>query len=240
MTNAFALQHVDPIKLNDEQLVSLAREGNEAGYRYIMQRYNRRLYRTARGILGDDAEAEDVVQEAYVRAFEHLASFRGDSGFGTWLTRIAINEALGRKKKRQRSVELSFLDESPGQTESRVIPFPGKDPDSNPEADFGNREMRRLLERAVDALPEAFRIVFVLREMEQLSVDETAQQLDIKPETVKTRLHRARRLMRADLEKQFGSGIQEAYAFDGWRCERLTSTVLHHLKAAGFLKPKQY
>jgi RNA polymerase sigma-70 factor (ECF subfamily) len=226
------LQHVQPAKFSDEQLVNLARQGDVTVYRYIMQRYNRKLYRTARGILGDDAEAEDVVQEAYVRAFQHLASFRGDSAFGTWLTRITINEALGRKKKRQTTVDLSYLDEPAGQTESRVIPFPGSDPNSNPESDVGKREIRRLIERAVDALPEAFRIVFVLREMEQMSVEETARQLDLKPETVKTRLHRARRLLRADLKEQFGSGVQEAYAFDGWRCERLTAKVLHRLRVS--------
>jgi RNA polymerase sigma-70 factor (ECF subfamily) len=120
-----------------------------------------------------------------------------------------------------------------------VIPFPGNDPNSDPESDVGKREMRRLIEHAVDALPEAFRIVFVLREMEQMSVEETARQLDLKPETVKTRLHRARRLLRADLENQFGSGVQEAYAFDGWRCERLTAKVLHRLESAKLLGSTQ-
>src|SRR5687768_12982789 len=157
MTNALAVQPLEPSRLSDEQLVVLARRGEHAGYRYLMQRYNRKLYRTARGILGNDAEAEDVVQEAYVRAFQHLASFRGDSAFGTWLTRIAINEALGRKRRRQTTVELSYLDEAAGQTESRVIPFPGHDAYSNPESEFGKRELRRLIERAVDALPQPFR-----------------------------------------------------------------------------------
>jgi RNA polymerase sigma-70 factor (ECF subfamily) len=235
MTNALALQPFEPSRLSDEQLVVLARRGEHAGYRYLMQRYNRKLYRTARGILGDDSEAEDVVQEAYVRAFRHLASFRGDSAFGTWLTRIAINEALGRKRKRPATVELSHLDALSGQAEPRVILFPGANPNGNPEADVGTREMRRLLERAVDALPEAFRIVFVLREIEQMSVEETARHLDLKPQTVKTRLHRARRLLRSALEKQFGSALQEAYAFDGWRCERLTNTVLRRLEDANVI-----
>jgi RNA polymerase sigma-70 factor (ECF subfamily) len=231
MTNAPALQAEQTRELSDEQLLDLARRGEQTGYRHIMQRYNRRLYRTARSILGDHAEAEDAVQETYVRAFQHLASFRGDSGLGTWLTRITINEALGRKRKQKATVELSHLERAETQGEARVIPFPGIS-ETNPEAEVGNREMRRLIERAVDALPEVFRVVFVLREIEQMSVEETARQLDLKPETVKTRLYRARRLLRADLEQQFGSGLREAYAFEGWRCERLTNRVLAILESA--------
>jgi RNA polymerase sigma-70 factor, ECF subfamily len=226
MSNAPGLQAVHSKELSDEQLLDLARRGEQKGYRQIMQRYNRRLYRTARGILGDDAEAEDAVQESYLRAFQHLANFRGDSGLGTWLTRITINEALGRKRKQKITVELSKTQE-----ESRVIPFPGMSL-GNLEAEVGNREMRRLIERAIDSLPDAFRVVFVLREIEQMSVEQTARHLDLKPETVKTRLHRARRLLRTDLEKQFGSGLREAYAFDGWRCDRLTNRVLSVIQPA--------
>jgi RNA polymerase sigma-70 factor (ECF subfamily) len=229
MTNAPVLRTAQPRELTDEQLLELAHRGEQAGYRHIMQRYNRRLYRTARGILGDDAEAEDVVQEAYIRAFQHLEEFRGEAAFATWLTRITINEALGRKRKQRVTVELSYL-ENPASQESRVIPIPGMS-EGNLEVEAGNREMRRLIEKAVDALPESFRIVFVLREIEQMTVEETARQLALKPETVRTRLHRARRLLRADLEKQFGSGLQEAYAFDGRRCERLTNRVLVLLKS---------
>jgi len=217
---------VDYEKLDDSRLVALARSGKPAVFRTIMQRHNRRLYRVARGVLGDESEAEDVVQETYVKAFESLAQFRGDSSLSTWLTRIAINEALGRKRKRRPMADLASLDMADEQGEMRVLMFPGARLDSNPEANAGRAEIRRLLEHAVDDLPEAFRIVFVMREVEQMSVEETAAQLGIRAETVKTRLHRARRLLREALEAKLGSALQDTYAFDGERCERMTQAVL--------------
>jgi RNA polymerase sigma-70 factor (ECF subfamily) len=221
--------------LDDARLVELSRAGDPGGFRTIMQRHNRRLYRIARGVLGDDAEAEDVVQESYMRAFQNLAAFRGDSSLATWLTRIAINEALGRKRKRRPMIDLSNLDMIDDQGETRVLIFPGVRGGDNPEADATRAEIRRLLERAVDDLPEPFRLVFVMREIEQMSVEETAAQLDILPETVKTRLHRARRLLRDALQEKLGSVLQDAYAFDGERCERMTRTVLCR---AGLAEPK--
>jgi RNA polymerase sigma-70 factor (ECF subfamily) len=218
---------VDYEKLDDNALAQLARSGERAVFRTIMQRHNRRLYRVARGILGTDAEAEDVVQETYVKAFENVMRFRGDSAFATWLTRIAINEALGRKRKRRPTTDLDTLDTLDVQNDPRVLIFPGLD--GNPEANASRAEIRRLLERAVDDLPEAFRIVFVMRDIEQMSVEETASQLGIQPETVKTRLHRARRLLREALQQKLGSALQDTYAFDGKRCERTTRTVLRRL-----------
>jgi RNA polymerase sigma-70 factor (ECF subfamily) len=215
-------------KLDDEGLVELARAGEQAAFRIITQRFNRRLYRVARGILGDDGEAEDVVQETYLRAFNHLAGFRGESRLATWLTRIAINEALGRKRKRRPMVDVDNLDVLEGQGEARVLIFPGARA-GNPETDASRSEVRRLLERAVDALPEPFRIVFVMREIEELSVEETASHLQIRPETVKTRLHRARGLLREALEQQLGSVLRDTYSFDGERCARMTRTVLLRL-----------
>src|SRR5262245_46975764 len=219
-------------ELRDDELVELARAGDASVFRAILQRHNRRLYRVARGVLGDDAEAEDVVQETYVKAFENLVLFRGESSLATWLTRIAINEALGRKRKRRPTTDLSDLDMIDEQGEARVLTFPGVRMDSNPEANARRSEIRALLERAVDDLPEAFRIVFVMREVEQMSVAETASQLGIQPETVKTRLHRARRLLREALEEKLGSVLQDTYAFDGERCERMTNAVLRRLGAA--------
>jgi RNA polymerase sigma-70 factor (ECF subfamily) len=215
-------------KLDDDGLVGLARAGQAAAFRAITQRFNRRLYRVARGILGDDAEAEDVVQEAYLRAFNNLAGFRGDSSFATWLTRIAINEALGRKRRRRPTLDLEALDMVNEQEEARVLIFPAARL-GDPEADASRSEVRRLLERAIDGLPEAFRVVFVLREIEELSVEETASQLQILPQTVKTRLHRARRMLREALEQKLGSALQDTFAFDGKRCERMTQAVLHRL-----------
>ena len=208
-------------------LVSEAREGRPSAFRGIMKRYNQRLYRTARGILGDDMEAEDAVQETYLRAFAHLADFRGESSFATWLTRIAINEALGRKRKRRPTVGLDAVDlDKPG--EARLILFPGLA--ANPEIETGRSEMRNILDRLIDDLPERFRVVFVLREIEQLTVEETATQLGIKAETVRSRLYRARQSLRLALERTLGSTIAEAYRFDGWRCERLTDAVLRRLQ----------
>jgi RNA polymerase sigma-70 factor (ECF subfamily) len=219
-------------KLDDGELAELARAGQAAGFRVITQRYNRRLYRVARGILGDDAEAEDVVQETYLRAFNSLAGFRGESSLATWLTRIAINEALGRKRKRRPTVDLDELDLLDEQEEARVLIFPGPRGSGNPEADASRSEVRRLLERAIDGLPESFRIVFVMRMIEELSVEETASQLQIPAETVKTRLHRARRLLRESLEEKLGSALQDTYSFDGQRCERMTQVVLRRFEMA--------
>lgn len=219
-------------RLEEVELVELAQGGDPLAFRAIMQRHNRRVYRVARGILGDDSEAEDVVQETYVRAFRNLSGFRGESTLATWLTRIAINEALGRKRKRRPMVELSRLDATDERGEVRVLFLAGFSSGTNPEADASRAEVRRLLEAAVDDLPEAFRAVFVMREIEQMSVAETAQQLQILPETVKTRLHRARRLLRRALQEKLGSALQDAYPFDGARCERVTQAVLKRLGVA--------
>ena len=216
-------------ELDDSQLVELAKSGNATVFRTIMQRHNRRLYRVARGILGHDADTEDVVQETYVRAFENLALFRGESTLSTWLTRIAINEALGKKRKRRPIADLSTLDMLDEQGEVRVLIFPGANVNSNPETETSRAELRCLLERAIDELPDAFRIVFVMREIEQMNVAETASQLDIPPETVKTRLHRARRHLREALQERLGSALQDTYAFDGERCDRMTEAVLRRL-----------
>jgi RNA polymerase sigma-70 factor (ECF subfamily) len=216
-------------KKDDNELVEVARSGDAAVFRTIMQRHNRRLYRVARGILGDDVDTEDVVQETYVKAFENLAGFRGESSLATWLTRIAINEALGRKRKRRPTADLRKVDMLDEQGEVRVLIFPGTRIDSNPESEASRGEIRRLLERAVDDLPDSFRIVFVMREIEQMNVEETASQLDIPPETVKTRLHRARRMLREALQEKLGSSLQDTYAFDGERCERMTHAVLQRM-----------
>jgi RNA polymerase sigma-70 factor (ECF subfamily) len=229
--NAHAVDHA---AMDDVGLVEHARNGDVAAFRTIMQRHNRRLYRVARGVLGDDSEAEDVVQEAFVRGFRSLGSFRGESSLATWFTRIALNEALGRRRQRRPMVDLDDLDRLDEHREARVLIFPGARLDGDPEVETFRAEIRRLLEHAVDALPESFRIVFVMREIEQMSVDETATQLGLRPETVKTRLHRARRLLRKSLSAKLGSAFRDTYAFDGLRCERTTEAVLRRL---GMLAP---
>jgi RNA polymerase sigma-70 factor (ECF subfamily) len=216
--------------LDDRALVALALQRDEAAIRLIMQRHNRRLYRVARSVLGDDAEAEDVVQEAYVRAFTHMDSFRGEARLSTWLTRIALNEALGRLRQRRPTTELHEIDAMDEQGEARVIFLPSARQD-NPEASVARAEVRRLLERAVDQLPVPFRSVFVMRDIEEMSVEETASQLGLRPETVKTRLHRARRLLRQALNETLASGLADAFPFAGTRCVRMTDAVLDRLGA---------
>ena len=192
-----------------------------------MQANNRRLYRLARGILRNDSEAEDVVQETYVRAFTHLESFRGDSSLATWLARIAMNEALGRLRRQRPSVDLDAL--APGALEAQIIQFPLSAPSEDPEKSMAQREIQHVVEHAIDELPEAFRIVFITRVIEGMNVEETADILGLKPETVKTRLHRARTMLRDNVEKKIGPVVMEAFPFAGKRCERLTDAVLKRL-----------
>jgi RNA polymerase sigma-70 factor (ECF subfamily) len=208
--------------LPDAALVNLARAGDEAAVRTLVRRHNRRLFRVARGVLRDDAEAEDVVQETYVRAFTRLDRFRGEAELPTWLTRIALNEALGRLRKRRPGADLSALDAG----EERAILFPMSPAPAGPEGEAGRAQARAVLEQAVDALPEAFRLVFVLRDMEGMSIEETAAALSIRPETVKTRLHRARRMLRRSIERMLSAGFADIFPFDGERCVRMADRVV--------------
>jgi RNA polymerase sigma-70 factor, ECF subfamily len=223
-------------ELNDEALVDRARNRDGAAVRLIMQRHNRRLFRAARSILHDDAEAEDVVQEAYFRAFTHLAGFRGEAQLSTWLTRIAVNEALGRLRRRRLTVGLKDIDAINDQGEARVIYLPSARQDGDPEAAAARAEVRRMLERAVDELPSSFRTVFVLRDIEEMSIEETAAHLGLRPETVKTRLHRARRLLRQSLDRTLSSAVSDVFPCAGARCTRITEAVLERL---GLSEPPQ-
>jgi RNA polymerase sigma-70 factor (ECF subfamily) len=202
---------------------SLARD--ELAFRAIMLRHNRKLYRIARGIVRNDADAEEVVQEAYVRAFMHLQEFRGDSSLATWLSRITINEALGRLRRKRSRPEVQ-AEES--RLEAQIIPFP-QTANDDPEKTMAQRQILQLVEQATDKLPENFRLVFIARVIEGMSVEETAEILGIPPETVKTRLHRARRLVREQLDRQIGPVLMDAFPFAGRRCERVTQAVLLRL-----------
>jgi RNA polymerase sigma-70 factor, ECF subfamily len=221
----------------DTELVDLVRGGDGHAFRAIMQRYNQRLYRVARGIVRDEAEAEDVVQEAYVRAFAALRDFRGDSGLATWLTRIVMNEAFGRMRRRRPTEELESLDRAIEQGDTRVIMLPGIQANANPEAAAARAEVRRLLEHAIDELPESFRLVFLMRDVEELSIEETAANLDIRPETVKTRLHRARRLLRKGLDAKLATVLKDTFPFQGARCARITDAVMARLGFANDSSP---
>ncbi len=218
------------LTLAEPELVSFARAGDREAFRAIMTRCNQRLFRIARAVVRDEAEAEDVLQESYTRAFSAIAGFRGEAGVATWLTRIVLNEAHGRLRRRKDMVDLDVLEAAQGS--AQVLNFPGAAKSENPEADAARAQIRRLLERAVDALPEPFRLVFILREVEELSVEETARHLGLKVETVKTRLHRARRRLREALDAQLADVMVGAYPFLGARCERITQKVLARIGSA--------
>ncbi|MDX1060922.1 RNA polymerase sigma factor [Sinorhizobium medicae] len=195
-----------------------------ARLRAIMQAHNRKLYRIARSILRNDSDAEDVLQEAYVRAFTRFQDFRGDAAITTWLARIVINEALGRLRKRRRQMKLaSDMRQS---QEAEIIAFPLNSGISDPEKTMAQRQ---ILDLVADDLPDAYRTVFVLRVIEGLSNEETTALLGLKPETARTRLHRARRLLKEQLERQIGPVLLDAFPFAGMRCERLTEAVFARL-----------
>jgi RNA polymerase sigma factor (sigma-70 family) len=222
-----AVHALDYAGLPEADLVAKAKAGDREAFRAIMTRCNQRLFRIARAVVRDEAEAEDVLQEAYVRAFAAIAGFRGEAGIATWLTRIVLNEAHGRLRRRRTMVELDELETA--QTGAQVLDFPGMARSDDPEADAARAQIRRILERAVDALPEPFRLVFILRDVEGLSVEETAGHLDLKVETVKTRLHRARRRLREALDAQLADVMVGAYPFLGARCERISDAVLQRM-----------
>jgi RNA polymerase sigma-70 factor (ECF subfamily) len=211
---------------SDLDLVSRAQARDADAFRLIMRMHNQKLYRLARSIVRNDSEAEDIVQETYVTAFAHLASFRGEASLATWLSRIAINEALGRLRRRRRAAEI-VPSEPAG--DAQIIPFPLAASSDDPERSMAQRQILKLVEQATDALPDAYRTVFVARVIEGLSIGETADLLGIKPQTVKTRLHRARDLVRKQLDERIGPIMLDAFPFAGRRCERLTSAVMIRL-----------
>ncbi|EPE94844.1 RNA polymerase sigma factor protein (plasmid) [Rhizobium grahamii CCGE 502] len=211
---------------SDPELLALVRAGQPFAFRLIMRRYNRRLYRIARGIVRDDSLAEDVLQEAYLLAFRHLDDFNGKSTFSTWLTRIVMNEALGRLRKAGRTPEVHLGEEGlPG----RVLDFPSGAALDNPEITMAQRQILKLVEAATDELPEEFRIVFIARVIEEMTVEETAELLSLKPETVRSRLHRARAVIRGKLDRMIGPIAVDAFPFAGWQCEQLTERIMRQL-----------
>lgn len=222
---------VSDVGFDEMDLVSRALARDREAFRIIMRRNNQRLYRIARGVVRDDAEAEDVVQEAYMRAFSHLDAFRGASSLSTWLSRITINEALGRLRRKRRAEGAGLM--SAGSIEAEIIRFPLNPDDIDPERAMAQRQILNLVEQATDNLPEAFRTVFVARVIEGMSMEETAEVLGLRPQTVKTRLHRARALLRKELDAKIGPILLDAFPFAGRRCDRLTGAVLRRLDFPG-------
>lgn len=208
-----------PSALSDEQVVERVLAGDISLFEILMRRYNQRLFRVARGILTDDAEAEDVMQEAYVRAFRELATFRGEARFSTWLTRIACHEALARARKRRRLVPIA----GGGPPEEPPAKAPG------PERELENRELQTVLREAVEVLPDPLRSVFCLREVEGLSTGQTADLLGLTEENVRVRLHRAKRSLRQRLDQRIGREVRRLYLYDGSRCDRMVEGVFSRL-----------
>ena len=215
---------------DDIVLVERARANDEAAIGALVRRHNQRLFRVARAILHSDAEAEDVVQAAYVNAFTHLASFRGEARLTTWLTRITVNEATERLRRTRQTTEIDRIDIEMQQS-AQILQFPSIQPQLDPEAEMSRQEIRHLLEQAIDTLSPDFRAVFVLRDVEGMNVEETAAALQIKSETVRTRLHRARRLMRAAIEKNLAGAFASVFPFDGARCANMADRVVAKLEA---------
>jgi RNA polymerase sigma-70 factor, ECF subfamily len=207
--------------LSDEAIVARVRSGELHLYEILMRRYNQRLFRIARSVLADGAEAEDVTQEAWVRAYEHLERFEGRARFATWVTKIALHDALARRRRRRRLVELDPAAERTPEQGSRAP--------RSPEQETLMSELRNALESAVDALPETLRTAFVLRDVEGLSTADVSVVLEISETALKVRLHRARRALRRDLELRAGEAAATLWQFAGLRCDRTVAAVLQRV-----------
>jgi len=211
--------------LSDGEIVRRVIAGETGLFEMILRRYNQRLFRVARSIIGEDSEAEDIVQEAYVRAFQSLRQFEGRALFSTWLTKIAVYEATARRRKQRR---LSLVD--PGSNaEFDAMAAPSHRPDASDAA--SQNELHSVLARAVDALPAALRVVFTMRMVEQLSMEEVAECLGLSTANVKTRLHRARTQLQSWIDQQIGEESRRLYMFDGARCDRIVANVMSRLAA---------
>jgi RNA polymerase sigma-70 factor (ECF subfamily) len=220
MVSARALEQGNT--LTDEQVVADVLDGHTALFEVLMRRYNERVYRVVRAILRADEEAEDVMQQVYVNAYAHLRQFSGDAKFSTWLTRIAINEALARVRTRRR---YEPLDEEPSNVESLMTRSAPRDP----ERQAFSGELRALLESAIDELPDGGREVFMLREVEGLSTADVAEVLSVSEDVVKTRLSRARRELRRTLLERTGASTPDAFRFYRPRCDRVVESVLSRI-----------
>lgn len=221
-------------RTHDAELTPRAAKGDERAFEQIMRLHNRLLYRTARSILKTDADAEDAVQEAYLRAWRGLSKFRADAKLSTWLVRIVINEALGRL--RRRSAQIISLGPAMEPIEPQAESL-DEDPDRQPEPAVMRAELRRLMEARIDQLPDAFRTVFVLRAVEEMSVEEVSTTLKLPEATVRTRFFRARTLLREGLSRDADYALADTFSFDGERCDRIVARVLARIAADGSVSP---
>jgi RNA polymerase sigma-70 factor (ECF subfamily) len=213
---------VDP---TDSELLRLSRAGDAAAFDKLIRRHDRRLYRIARSVLVDDQEAEDVIQETFVKAFKALSGFRGSAKLSTWLTRITLNEAIRGRRRRRSLVQLEALQGR----DQQLSPAPATAPEQDPEHRTAQHQIRKVLERAIDDLPDGLRTVFVMRDVEELSTAETARNLRSREATVKTRLHRARRMLREFLGEEVRASLKDVFPFEKQRCDRLVERLLSQL-----------
>jgi len=221
---------------DDPQLVARIAGGDQMAFESLMRKYNGKLFRVARAILKDDSDAEDVLQDAYIDAYRHIQDFRGDSQVGTWLTRIVINQALMRlRKEKRRSVIVPFRSVRTSDAERPEANVADETTES-PSSRVLRAEIRRILERRIDELPLSFRTVFVMREVEEMSVQETAECLGISPATVRTRLFRARALLRESLARELDIAAVDVFGFAGARCDRIVAAVLARMSSEPALK----
>ena len=200
--------------MTDAEIVERVRAGETALFEILMRRHNQRIYRVARAVIKDEADTEDVMQQAYINAFTHLSQFQDRSQFSTWLTRITVHEALARRRK--------WKPEETSEDVMETLTSPQPDPERQAYA----AELRRVLEAAVDSLPETYRLVFMLRDIEGLSTSETAAGLELGDEAVKTRLHRARAMVRSAITERIGASTAEVFAFQAPRCDRVVAAVM--------------
>ncbi|MEO7058000.1 MAG: RNA polymerase sigma factor [Caldimonas sp.] len=214
---------------DDAGLAERVAAGDRGAFQQLMRRHNTALFRAARAILRDDADAEDALQEAYLSAYRHIGEFRGQSRLSTWLTRIVINQALGRLRSRRRDNVVELLgDRAAGRVEEAAQEVVG-DVAESPEAGAMRTELRRLLERKIDELPLAFRTTFVLREVEEMTIEEVAECLAVPAATVRTRVFRARALLRASLAVELDMATNDVFGFAGTRCDRIVAGTLERL-----------
>ncbi len=220
-------------KLSDLELAQCIAAGDKHAFELLMRRHNQILYRAARSILKDDAEAEDAVQEAWLLAYRAIGNFRGDAKLSTWLVRIVVNEAISRRRKRSRGAEVIRLSSETQEESETVEGSVNQTLPEQPEHAVRRAQTRRLLEAKIDELPDAFRTVFVLRALEELSVEESAVALGIPEATVRSRFFRARGLLREALSKEIDLAYGDAFAFAGARCDRIVAGVMARLEESG-------
>jgi RNA polymerase sigma-70 factor (ECF subfamily) len=218
--------------LADEDVVARARAGERPLFEILMRRHNQRLYRVVRAILREEADCEDAVQATFVAAYTHLEQFHGQARFSTWLTRIALNEALARVRQRTRRAEVAL--DGQGEDMSAVVLDT-----QGPEEEAARRELGRLLERAIDELPESYRVVIMRREVQQLPIAEIAECLELSEEAVKMRVHRGKAMLRETMAARMDAAAASAFAFLGARCDRIVAGVLARLAELDARDPKR-